>query len=76
MIFRAFVVVICSFLSLAFLTAANAGYSEGACGGTFTGRDGHGFTCATERRPYCDQSTGQCKCLLRKVCGGTYDDTW
>ncbi len=76
MIFRAFVIVVFGFLSLAFPNRANAQYSEGACGGSYRGQDGAGYPCGTNRRPVCQQGTGRCQCLERRACGGKQDEDW
>ena len=68
----------CAFLSLAFADAANAQYfGGGQCGGSYTGQDGHSYTCGPNRRPFCQQGTGRCQCLERRDCpGGKQDEEW
>ncbi|VFU07748.1 conserved exported protein of unknown function [Methylocella tundrae] len=74
---RVFIPVAYGFLGLAFLAAADFGYSEGACGGPYTGQDGASYTCGTNRKPNCQQGTGRCQCLERKECpGGKQDEEW
>src|SRR5271163_4132109 len=41
-------VAVFAFLSLGFLTAANAQYSEGSCGGAYRGRDGDSYPCSAK----------------------------
>jgi hypothetical protein len=77
MILRAWVVAAFAFLGLGFLTAANAQYSEGSCGGAYRGRDGASYPCSAKRKPVCEQSTGRCQCLERTECpGGKQREEW
>ncbi len=56
--------------------AANAQYTEGACGGVMRGFDGRGYPCAPDRKPVCEQSSGRCVCLQRRDCGARRDEGW
>lgn len=76
MIFRVFVAAAFAFLSLAILSAANAQYSDGACGGVITGYDRRAYPCHPDRKPVCEQSTGRCVCLLRRECGAKQNEGW
>ncbi len=58
------------------MTAANAQYVEGQCGGTYTGQDRATYPCDAKRKPVCQQDTGRCQCLEKKACGGKQDEEW
>jgi hypothetical protein len=68
--------VVSALFSLVVLAAAEPGFSEGQCGGAYTGQDGNGYNCGATRVPYCENSTRRCQCLERRACGGTQDEPW
>ena len=50
-------------------------HTLGSCGGAMTGYDGQQYSCNSDRKPACEQSTGQrCRCLERIECGGQRDE--
>jgi len=59
-----------------FILIAEAGYPEGECGGTMKGYDGRGYTCESNRKPVCEQSSGRCVCLARTECGAKKSEPW